>query len=103
MLFNEIPQTLPGKHVRESNCINPPDLEWVEEATVGPQARTYQVRRALQIHPRGCSSLTYRQRLVRRPRVHNATEIVKQDLYWHVPVDLAKEHIRPTIILVGTQ
>ena len=74
-----------------------------------PQAQAYQIRRALEIsryqirRARGCSSLIYRQRLVRPLRVsHNATDIVKHGLYGPVPVGRAKEHVRQATPL-GTQ
>ena len=117
VLFDEILEIPLGKQPRElsKNLLLRPsrlhnqfmiDPAWVEIATVGPQAHAYQLRRELQIsryqfrralrRARNIIPLMYRQRLVRRRRVHNATEKVMQDLNWHAPVWRAKEHIRQT-------
>ena len=42
----------------------------------------------------------YRQRLERRIRIHNATDIFNQVVDWYLPVGRAKDHIGQT---VGTQ
>ena len=127
MLFNELAQTSLGKQARELSInlllrasrlrnLFTIDRGWGEGAAVSPQAQAYQIRRALPVsggnilkfscnhRARGCSTLIYRQRLVRRRRVrvHHATDIVKQVFYWHVPVCRAKDPIGETN-LVGTQ